>query len=312
MRFGRGADATSNVQDRRTGGSRRGGLGGGFGGGGFGGLPIPMGRGAGGIGGIILIIVVTLLVRGVSGGGGGGSDITDIFSAGFPRAAPAGVGADGASTVEADADLSLFVRQVFNDAQDFWATTFAEAGEDYSEATLVLFDTPTPSACGGARAEIGPHYCPGDQNVFIELGFMRQLGRDFDAPGDFAQAYVVAHEVGHHVQNVLGTSDEVRGRSEGERVGADGLSVRLELQADCYAGVWAKTVYDRGLLDPGDTGEALDAAAGVGDDRIQAEATGRVDRDSWTHGSSEQRQRWFRQGFDSGRPDDCDTFSGDI
>ncbi|QYG92562.1 hypothetical protein HC251_08985 [Iamia sp. SCSIO 61187] len=308
MRFGRGADATSNVEDRRTGGRARGGFGGGMGG-----LPIPMGgKGVGGVGGIILIVVVTLVIRGIGGGGGGGSDISDIFSAGFPQAPTAGAGADGAATVTADADLREFVGQVFNDAQDFWVTTFREAGEDYSEATLVLFDTPTPSACGQAVAEIGPHYCPGDQNVFIELGFMRQLGQDFDAPGDFAQAYVVAHEVGHHVQNVLGTSREVGSRSESERVGDEGLSVRLELQADCYAGVWAKTVYDRGLLDPGDTEEALDAAAGVGDDRIQAEATGRIDRDSWTHGSSEQRQRWFRQGFDSGRPDSCDTFSGDI
>ena len=310
MRFGRGADATSNVQDRRTGGSPRGGFGGGFGGG-RGGLPIPMGKGVGGIGGIILIVVVTLVVRGL-GGGGGGSDLTDIFSAGFPQAPTAQAGADGASTVSADADLRVFVGQVFNDSQDFWTATFREAGEEYGEATLVLFDTPTQSACGGAQAEIGPHYCPADQNVFIELGFMRQLGQRFDAPGDFAQAYVVAHEVGHHVQNLLGTSDEVNRRSQDERGGDDGLSVRLELQADCYAGVWAKTVYDRGMLDPGDTEEALDAAAGVGDDRIQAEATGRVDRDSWTHGSSEQRQRWFRQGFDSGRADDCDTFSGAI
>lgn len=306
MRFGRGADATSNVQDRRTGGRARGGFGGGMGG-----LPIPMGKSGVGIGGVIAIIVVTLLVRGL-GGGGGGSDISDIFSAGFPQAPTAGAGSDGAATVTADADLRVFVGQVFNDAQDLWAETFAEAGEDYQEATLVLFDTPTPSACGGARAEIGPHYCPGDQNVFIELGFMRQLGEDFDAPGDFAQAYVVAHELGHHVLHLLGTSEEVSGRSQDERIGDDGLSVRLELQADCYAGVWAKTVYDRGLLDPGDTEEALDAAAGVGDDRIQSEATGRVDRDSWTHGSSEQRQRWFRHGFDTGRPDDCDTFSGDI
>ena len=265
--------------------------------------------GVGGIAGVILAIVVAVIAQ---SGGGGGTDLTDVFSAGFPQAPAAGPGQDGAATVTADADLRDFVAQVFNDAQDFWSTTFAAAGEDYSDATLVLFDTPTGSACGGARAEIGPHYCPGDQKVFIELGFMRQLGQDFDAPGDFAQAYVVAHEVGHHVQDLLGTSAEVSGRSEDERIGDEGLSVRLELQADCYAGVWAKTVYDRGLLDPGDTTEALDAAAGVGDDRIQAEATGRVDRDSWTHGSSEQRQRWFRQGFDSGQADGCDTFSGDI
>ncbi|HMJ77789.1 MAG TPA: neutral zinc metallopeptidase [Iamia sp.] len=298
MRFGRGADATSNVQDRRTGGRVS---------------AFPGGaRGVGGVGGVVGLIVIVVVTLVSQGGGGGGTDLSDIIAAGFPEASTAGPGQDGAATITADADLRDFVAQVFNDAQDHWAASFQEAGEDYTEATLVLFDTPTDSRCGGARAEIGPHYCPPDETVFIELGFMRQLGADFDAPGDFAQAYVVAHEMGHHVQNLLGTSAEVSDRSEGERIGDDGLSVRLELQADCYAGVWAKTVYDRGLLDPGDTEEALDAAAGVGDDRIQAEATGRVDRDSWTHGSSEQRQRWFRQGFDTGAADQCDTFSGSI
>lgn len=309
MRFGKGADSTSNVEDRRTGGSTRGGLGGG---GGLGGLPIPGGgKGVGGIVGVILVVVVAL-VASRGGGGGGGTDLSDIISAGFPQAQGAPQGGDGAARVTADEDLRIFTTQVFNDVQDHWSGAFAGAGQDYSEATLVLFDTPTPSGCGGARAEIGPHYCPPDQDVFIELGFMRQLGQDFDAPGDFAQAYVVAHEVGHHVQNVLGTSDAVHRAPRDEQVGEDGLSVRLELQADCYAGVWAKTVYDRGLLDPGDTEEALDAAAGVGDDRIQSQATGRVDPESWTHGSSAQRQRWFRQGFDSGDANSCDTFSGDI
>ncbi|HEV7721041.1 MAG TPA: neutral zinc metallopeptidase [Iamia sp.] len=298
MRFGRGADATSNVQDRRTGGRVS---------------AFPGGaRGVGGVGGLAGVVLAIVIAVVAQGGGGGGTDLSDIIAAGFPEAAPAPSGADGAATVTADADLRDFVAQVFNDTQDFWATTFQEAGEGYSEATLVLFDTPVDSQCGGARAEIGPHYCPPDETVFIELGFMRQLGQDFDAPGDFAQAYVVAHEMGHHVQKLLGTSSDVSGRSEDERIGDDGLSVRLELQADCYAGVWAQTVYDRGLLDPGDIEEALAAAAGVGDDRIQRDATGRVDRDSWTHGSSEQRQRWFRQGFDSGAADSCDTFSGSL
>lgn len=256
-----------------------------------------------------MLVIVALVTR---GGGGGGSDLTDIFQQGFPTAQAAPAEGDGAATIEAQEDIQRFVAQVFNDVQDFWVDTFDGAGTEYREATLVLFDTPTASGCGGAQAAIGPHYCPADDKVYIELGFMEQLGADFDAPGDFAQAYVVAHEVGHHVQNVLGTSAAVHQRPRDEQVGEQGLSVRLELQADCYAGVWAKTVYDRGLLDPGDTEEALDAAEGVGDDRIQSKATGSIDPESWTHGSSEQRQHWFRTGFDSGRADSCDTFSGSI
>jgi len=302
VRFGKGADATSNVQDARTGG--RGG------GRGMGGLPIPGGiKGVGGVGGVILVVVFALLSR---GGGGGGSDLSDILSAGFPQAPAAPAGQDGPPGPDPDADLKLFVGQVFNDTQDFWVTTFEGSDEEYREATLQLFDTEVGSACGGARAEIGPHYCPGDDTVYLELGFFRQLGQEFDAPGDFAQAYVVAHEVGHHVQNVLGTSDEVRRLQNDDPSRANQYSIRLELQADCYAGVWAKTVYDRGLLDPGDIEEGLNAAAGVGDDRIQERATGRVDPEGWNHGSSEQRQRWLRRGFDGGRADACDTFSGDV
>ncbi len=312
MRFGKNADATTNVEDRRTGGdpSSGGGLGGfpGLGGGG-GGFPIPKGKGAAGLITTVLVVVVTLLMT--RGGGGGGTDITDLFPSGV-QAPSAADGQAGAAEVTADEDLRVFVGQVFNDTQDFWSTTFREAGQTYTDATLALFDTPTPSGCGGARAEVGPHYCPPDKTVFIELGFMRELGRDFDAPGDFAQAYVVAHEMGHHIQNLLGTSDQVHRASRSDQAGADGLSVRLELQADCFAGVWAKTVYDRGLLDPGDTEEALDAAAGVGDDRIQSKATGSINPEGWTHGSSAQRQRWFRTGFDSGDPSRCDTFNGGI
>lgn len=305
MRFDDGADATTNVEDRRTGGS----TGGAFGRMG-GGIPLPGGgKGLGGLAGIVVLVVVALVTR---GGGGGGADLTDIFQQGFPTAQAAPADAEGAATIEAQEDVRLFVGQVFNDVQDFWVDTFAGSNAEYREATLVLFDTPTPSGCGGAQAAIGPHYCPADDKVYIELGFMEQLGVDFDAPGDFAQAYVVAHEVGHHVQNVLGTSAAVHQRPRDEQVGEQGLSVRLELQADCYAGVWAKTVYDRGLLDAGDAEEALAAAAGVGDDRIQSQATGSIDPESWTHGSSEQRQRWFRTGFDSGRADTCDTFSGSI
>jgi predicted metalloprotease len=283
---------------------------GGFGGG----LPIPGGgKGIGGIIGIILVVVVGLLARG-GGGGGGGTDITDIITGGFDQASTVPApprGQEGVPGADPDAEVAEFTGQVFNDTQDFWAATFADAGRDYRDATLVLFDTPVASGCGGAQAAIGPHYCPPDDTVFIELGFFDELKSEFGAPGDFAQAYVIAHEMGHHVQNVLGTSEEVRRLQQEDPGRANGYSIRLELQADCYAGVWAKTVYDRGLLDPGDIEEGLAAAEAVGDDRIQEKATGRVDPESWNHGSSEQRARWFRQGFDSGRADSCDTFSVD-
>lgn len=283
-------------------------------GGGFGGMPGGA-KGVGGVGGVIVMVVIALLTRGGGGGGGGvggAGGLNDVFDAGFPAAQTAPAGQGQPVETAADADLRVFVSEVFNDTQDFWATNFSQADEQYQDATLVFFDTPVPSGCGGARAEVGPHYCPPDNTVFIELGFFQQLNRDFDAPGDFAQAYVVAHEMGHHVQNVLGTNEQVRQLQQENPEEANEYSIRLELQADCYAGVWAKTVYDRGLLDEGDIDEGLAAAAGVGDDRIQEKATGRVDREGWTHGSSEQRQRWLREGFDGGRPDACDTFSGDV
>lgn len=304
MRFGKDADATSDVRDMRTGG-RGGRLGGG-------GIPLPGGaKGVGGIAGVILVVVVALLSRG-GGGGGGGGDLSDIIASGFPQAPVAQDGQGGVTETDAQADLRVFISQVFNDSQDFWVETFDGAGVDYRDATLVLFDTPVPSGCGGAQAEIGPHYCPPDDTVFIELGFFQQLGSELDAPGDFAQAYVIAHEMGHHVQNVLGVSDEVRSMQRSDPGRENDLSIRLELQADCYAGVWAKTAYDRDLLDPGDIDEALTAAEAVGDDRIQMRSTGRVDPESWNHGSSAQRNRWFREGFESGRADGCDTFSGDV
>jgi len=176
--------------------------------------------------------------------------------------------------------------------------------------TLVLFTGSTNSACGGATSAIGPHYCPPDQTIYIDLDFFAVLQRDFGAQGgDFAEAYVIAHEVGHHVQNLLGISDEVRSLSQQNPDEANSLSVKLELQADCLAGNWANSIFQRGnVLEPGDIEEGLDAAEAVGDDRIQEKALGRIEPESWTHGSSEQRVRWFTTGYETGDPEACDTF----
>jgi hypothetical protein len=200
---------------------------------------------------------------------------------------------------------------VLADTEDAWSAIFAEGGQRYVEPTLVLFTDRVQSACGMAGAAMGPFYCPADQQIYIDLGFYDELRTRFRAPGDFAQAYVIAHEVGHHVQNLLGVSDEVhkaqRGLSKAE---ANALSVRLELQADCFAGVWANHAQrTRALLEPGDLEEALGAASAIGDDRIQRQTGGAVAPDSFTHGSSEQRVRWFRRGFETGDGGLCDTFS---
>jgi predicted metalloprotease len=175
----------------------------------------------------------------------------------------------------------------------------------------VLLEGATHSDCGGATAEIGPHYCPADENVYLDLSFFRELRQRFGAPGDFAQAYVMAHEIAHHVQHLMGISDQVRDEQRANPDEANELSIRLELQADCLAGVWAFTAYERALLESGDLQEGLGAAAAVGDDRIQQQSTGSIDRESWTHGSSEQRMRWFTTGYENGDPNDCDTFGAD-
>ena len=207
--------------------------------------------------------------------------------------------------------MAQFVRVVLAETEDVWNTLFRqEMGRDYPEPTLVLFSGAVQSACGFAQAAVGPFYCPLDQQVYIDLSFYDDLRRRFGAPGDFAQAYVIAHEVGHHVQNVLGIADEVRGAqqrvSQGE---ANQLSVRLELQADCFAGVWARqTQQTTGILEPGDIEEALNAAAAIGDDRLQRQSQGTINPESFTHGTSAQRMQWFRQGFESGDPQTCNTF----
>ncbi len=281
----RGVERSRNVDDRR-------------------------GRGAtaaAGVGGLGIIGVLLALFLG--GGGGGFGDIADQLQ-----------GLGGPPQTQAPQELSAedqaagdFIAAVLGTTETFWGEVFEGVNRDYPEPPLVLFTRATQSACGGARAEVGPHYCPLDSTVYMDLGFFDELQRRFGASsGDFAEAYVVAHEIGHHVQNVLGIMDEVRSLQQQDPGVANELSVRLELQADCFAGAWAAAVFERGLLERGDIEEALSAAEAVGDDRIQEAIQGRVNPESFTHGTSAQRVRWFSEGYDTGDPNVCDTFSGDI
>jgi predicted metalloprotease len=203
-----------------------------------------------------------------------------------------------------------FVARVLGETEDTWTAVFRQGGTSYEAPTLVLFDGRTRSACGLGDAAMGPFYCPGDRRVYIDLAFYRDLQSRFKAPGDFAQAYVIAHEVGHHVQNLLGVTEKVdamRSRA-GERE-MNALSVRVELQADCFAGIWARSVQSRNRLEAGDIEEGLTAAAAIGDDRLQRQARGVVVPESFTHGSSEQRVRWFKRGYEAGSLKNCDTFA---
>lgn len=204
-----------------------------------------------------------------------------------------------------------FVSVVLADTEDTWQQLFKEMGRNYVEPTLVLFSDRVESACGYAQAAVGPFYCPADQKLYIDLSFYRDLQERLQAPGDFAQAYVIAHEVGHHVQNLMGISDKVRSlQNQVSEVEANQLSVRLELQADCFAGVWAnKAQNSRQILEPGDIEEALNAASSIGDDRLQSQSRGYVVPESFTHGSSAQRVRWFKQGIQTGDPAACNTFN---
>ena len=267
-------------------------------GGGLGGLPITR-MGLPGL----LILGLMLFLGGNLFDGGGGSVLEDLGGAqGDPGANPLPPEADP------DAKLVDFVDYVQADVQDFWEDTFKQSDKTYERAELVLFEASTQSGCGGATEQIGPHYCPPDQRVYIDLDFFRDLRDQYGAPGDFAQAYVIAHEVAHHVQNLLGLNDRVQNASSSER---NEMSIKLELQADCLSGVWAYTVFQRDDLEEGDLEEGLGAAAAVGDDRLQKEATGTVNKETWTHGSSEQRMRWFQTGFEDGDPNACDTFSAE-
>ncbi|WP_277372863.1 neutral zinc metallopeptidase [Pseudomonas sp. AA-38] len=216
-----------------------------------------------------------------------------------------------ANTPPAQDEQRDFVSAILGDTEDTWRELFQQAGKQYRDPQLVLFSGGVDSACGFASSAVGPFYCPGDQRVYLDMAFFREMEQRFAAAGDFAQAYVIAHEVGHHVQTLLGVSAKVNAaRQRGERIEGDGgLLVRQELQADCLAGVWAHHAQRRhAWLEPGDLEEALNAASAIGDDRLQKQARGQVVPDAFTHGTSQQRVRWFSTGFDTGQPGRCDTF----
>lgn len=252
--------------------------------------------GGGGIGMLLLILTVSCLT--------GTNPLALLQMAEQVQPAQTESVPTGAPTNDPAAE---FVSVVLGDTEETWSRIFSQSNRQYREPVLVLFENSVQSACGSASSASGPFYCPGDQKVYLDLAFFRELDRRFGAPGDFAQAYVVAHEVGHHVQNLLGINRQVgeAQQGSGSRAQVNALSVQLELQADCFAGVWGHHASKKSLLDPGDVEEGLSAAAAIGDDRLTG---GRVSPESFTHGSSEQRARWLRQGLQSGDVNSCDTF----
>jgi predicted metalloprotease len=255
-----------------------------------------------GIGGAVVLLVLSLIFHRnfFALFNGGGSAATNDPSA-VQQAPPANESPEEHKEAE-------FVSFVAGDTQATWEQLLKAEGVPYRKAKLVLFRDATPSGCGYAQSASGPFYCPQDEKVYIDLAFYDELKQRFGAPGDFAQAYVIAHEMGHHVQNILGIAPKVHDAMEARPRQANELSVRLELQADCFAGIWARSTQQRNLLESGDVDEGMAAAAAVGDDRIQRMAGKRVNPDSFTHGSAQQRTQWFRTGFNSGRISDCDTF----
>lgn len=277
--------ASDNVEDRR-------------------GMGAPRGRGIGGGMGLGTIVVV-LLVSWVTG-----TNPLTLFQlagglSGGGSSAPAEPGREGAP---ADAQ-GQFAARVLGSTEDVWSQVFQQAGERYEAPRLVLFDDAVASACGTNSAAVGPFYCPADRQVYIDLSFFQELDQRFEAPGDFARAYVVAHEVGHHLQSLLGVSERVQAaRQRAGEVEGNRLSVMQELQADCFAGVWGHHAAQQHLLESGDVEEGLRAAAAIGDDVLQRRAGGRVSPESWTHGSAEQRTTWLRRGLSEGTIDACDTF----
>jgi predicted metalloprotease len=271
-----GRAGSANIEDRR--GMRMG---------------LPLG---GGIGGIVVLLLYSALT---------GQNPLDLVSSVTPTEEVAPTGAP------ANDPQAQFIAVVLRSTEEVWTQVFDERGGRYEPPVLVLFADATQSACGVGQSAMGPFYCPRDRKVYLDLSFFQELAERFGAPGEFARAYVVAHEVGHHVQTITGVSDRVAAaREQGGGVDSNALSVRQELQADCYAGVWGHYAARQGLLEPGDAEDGLRAAAAIGDDRLQKQSQGRVAPESFTHGSSAQRVEWLRRGMESGRMESCDTFTG--
>lgn len=276
-------EQSSNVEDRRGGG---------------------VGAGAGGLGiGAVVVALIASYLFGVSP-----STVLGLLEQRPHVGQPA-----TPHRPRANDQMAVFVSKVLHSTETTWDVLFQESGKHYVQPKLVLFSGSTPTACGAGKAAMGPFYCPGDQQVYIDLAFYQELKDRFQAPGEFAEAYVIAHEVGHHVQNLLGISAKVHAAQQQghNQAQANALSVRLELQADCFAGVWGKRADNmRHILEPGELNQALQAATAIGDDRLQQQARGYVVPESFTHGSSEQRVKWFSRGFETGDPKQCDTFRG--
>jgi predicted metalloprotease len=281
-------------------------------GGGDGGFPsgggFPIGKGGIGVGTVVLLLLVVLVLPRCFGSGGGlgdilGGSLDGFGDVGTVQPAPAGPGVDPTDPTGA------FVDAVADDVQYVWDDIFTRAGETYEPTRIVLFTGSTSSACGRASSATGPFYCPADRLVYLDASFFDELERRFGASGDFAEAYVIAHEIAHHVQTLLGINGRVQQQQRDDPSLANELSVRLELQADCFAGVWGRSAQSAGILEPGDVEEGLNAASAIGDDRIQESVNGRIDPESFTHGTAEQRATWLRTGIQVGNPDACDTFS---
>jgi uncharacterized protein len=316
MRYDESDRESKNVEDRRD-------QGGGFPGM-RGGMQIPFPIGGGGMSFTMMLVVgAVMLLLGMNpldllrGAGPGGGGIQIPLPQGGQPGARTGdnpfqlPGRGGQATNPADEELSKFVKHVLADTEDVWGRSFKAFGKEYKEPQLVMFRGATRTACGTGQTAMGPFYCPNDQKVYIDLAFYDQMKRQFNAPGDFAQAYVVAHEVGHHVQTLLGISDKVQQLKEGmDERQSNALQVRMELQADCLAGVWANLNEKiKPRLENGDIEEALNAATQIGDDMIQKKMTGRIVPDAFTHGTAGQRVKWFKQGISTGNIKGCDTFN---
>ncbi|NGN41186.1 zinc metallopeptidase [Mesorhizobium sp. CGMCC 1.15528] len=300
----KGRRQSENVEDER-------GQGGGFGGGGLGrggGFRIPIGgaTGGGGLSGIIILVVLFFALRAC------GIDPMAIL-AGGDGSVPGGGGQISQTEPKSNDEMKQFVSTVLAETEDVWSGIFQAEGLKYEEPTMVLFSGQTRSACGFASAASGPFYCPGDRKVYIDLAFYDQLDRQFGASGDFAQAYVLAHEVGHHVQNLTGILPKFNQmRQQMGEAQANQMSTRVELQADCFAGIWGHFTAQKGLLEQGDLEEALNAAQQIGDDTLQRKTQGYVVPESFNHGTSAQRVTWFNRGFQSGKLADCDTFNNPV